>query len=203
MRAPKLIVPVVAAATLLAGCAIFDDEPAEDGESGDEQGDEPKASPGASKTANGGQAGSSVGVADVDPDDVLAEQTFTLPGTDDEVDVGVISLQVDDETMTLQLSYTPEFSSASSNDTISVWDMRGAGDGGGKPTFIDRENLKEYSLIEDGPDKWQADEVHTETTNGEPVVWWGVYPAPEDEVDTFDLRILPNVPEFTDVPVQQ
>lgn len=195
---PTLTAAVLAAA-LLTGCsspAPTEDTPASS--SAD-------AANGSGGAANGSAAGtqpdSGVGVASADAGTVLAEQDYTLPGTEDTVTIGVHSLVVDGKTMTLKLVMTPDFSSVSDNETVSIYDMKGSGAGYFNPQLVDRKNLKEYAVVRDGPTQWASNSVDTETTNGEPVIWWGVYAAPEDDIDTFDLRVLPGVPEFTNVPI--
>ncbi|WP_185972574.1 hypothetical protein [Georgenia yuyongxinii] len=148
-----------------------------------------------SDTAPAGGAG----VAGIDPADVVAEQTYTVPGSQDTVTVGLHSLVVDGQVMTLNLYFTPEFSSASDDAAISVFDMVGSGFG---PTLVDRANLKEYTILSENiTTDWEADQVYTEATNGEPVLWWAGFAAPQDDIDTIDVRVLDELPEFTDVPI--
>lgn len=33
------------------------------------------------------------------------------------------------------------------------------------------------------------------------MLWFGGYAAPEDEIDSIDLRVIDELPEFTDVPI--
>jgi len=143
---------------------------------------------------------SSAGVADVDPADVLAEQGYTVPGSEDTATIGVHSLVVDGDVMTLRLVLTPEFSSVSDTAAVSIYDIVGHA-GRFAPTLVDRENLKEYDIVGGSPTEWSSDTVYTKVTNGDPVVWWGVYAAPEDDIDTVDVRVLDELPEFTDVPI--
>lgn len=144
---------------------------------------------------------SGVGVAEIDTSDLLAEQTFTLPGTTDEVTVGVHSLVVEDQTMTLRLVYTPNVQSVGATGTVSLYNIwEGTVDA---PVLVDRENLKEYSVVQTDGRRWMADLHETEAANGDPLVWWGVYAAPEDDIETLDLRVASYLPEFTDVPVER
>jgi hypothetical protein len=139
-------------------------------------------------------------VADVDPADVLAEQTYTVPGSDDTATIGVHSLTVDGDVMTLRLVFTPDFSSVSDSDAVSVYDIVGHA-GRFAPMLVDRENLKEYDIVGGSPTEWTSDTVYTQVTNGDPMIWWGVYAAPEDDINTVDIRALDELPEFTDVPI--
>ncbi|WP_417233311.1 hypothetical protein [Arthrobacter sp.] len=197
------ILSVVLAAALLTGCSSG-------GSSGDQQGTEaatgaPSGSAGTASSSAGAASGadSGVGVESADTSKVLAQQEYTLPGTKDSVKLGVQSLVVEGKTMVLKLVVTPEFSSVGDNEPVSIYDATGGGSAYIAPKLVDRENLKEYSLIHDGATSWSTEIVTTDTTNHQPVIWWGVYAAPEDDVKTMDLRTMPGVPEFTNVPIQR
>src|SRR5699024_1856249 len=129
-------------------------------------------------------SGSSVGVNDIDTSEVLAEQTFEMPGTDDAATFGVHSLVVEGDVMRLYLTFTPEFESVSDNETVRLWDVNPKAF---RPLLIDRDNLKEYTVITDSAQDWSASSLDVEAVNGETAVWWGVYAAPEDDIDSFDL----------------
>ncbi len=147
----------------------------------------------------GSNGGGGVGVNAIDTSQVLAEQTYQIPGTEDYATFGVHSLVVEGDVMRLYLTYSPDFASVSDNEVVTLFDtvqpMKF------RPVLVDRENLKEYSVISDSGQDWSADSVDVATVNGGTAVWWGVYAAPEDDIDTFDLRILEGMPEFTDVPI--
>ncbi|WP_159609965.1 hypothetical protein [Glutamicibacter sp. JC586] len=138
--------------------------------------------------------------APVDTSDVIATNEFVVPGhKNDKVKVGIQSLKVEGKTMILQYVLTPDFSSESDSAKISIYDM--FGDLPPRTTLVDRENLKEYTVISDVGRSWAADAVHSQTTNHEPIIWWGVYAAPEDNNDSFDVRVIDSMAEFADVPV--
>ncbi|MGP9837321.1 hypothetical protein [Arthrobacter sp. 179] len=180
-----LITTVTLSAALLVGCSGGDSDP-EDAEA---------SSRTAPATASAGEA------APGDSHQVLAKQEYELPGTNDQVTVGIKSLVVDGDTMKLTLVLTPEFSSLGETDQVSIskitdpWYL--------SPRLIDREHHKEYSIVSDTFNKrWQVDTM-SNTTNGEPIIWWGIYAAPEDGIDSVDLRIFGDMPDFTNVPIQQ
>lgn len=135
----------------------------------------------------------------VDTGTVIAEQEFNVPGSKDTVTVGVQSLIVEGKTMKLQLVITPEFSSISDTAKTSIYDAFGKTSI--RPKLVDRVNLKEYSLISDTGQQWSTYAVNADTTNHEPIIWWGMYAAPEDENAVFDLRVIDTMEEFVDVPV--
>ena len=154
----------------------------------------------ASATTQAPSAQSETPTAAVDTSNVIASKEFTVPGhKDDKVTVGIQSLKVEGKTMTLQYVLTPDFASASDSAAISIYDM--FGNSSPRTTLVDRENLKEYSVISDVGRTWAADSVLTSTANHEPVIWWGVYAAPEDGNESFDIRVIDSMAEFTDVPV--
>lgn len=152
-----------------------------------------------SSAAQASVNGTDAPVIKVDTENVIATQEFTVPGSKDKVNVGIQSLTVEGKTMTLQFVLTPDFASSSDSSDISIYDMFGMTSP--KPTLVDRENLKEYSLISAPGRTWSAEVVNNRTTNHEPIIWWGVYAAPEDENETFDVRVIDSMAEFADVPV--
>ncbi|MCM3659394.1 hypothetical protein M3148_00050 [Georgenia satyanarayanai] len=186
-------------ALLLALTACSGEEPSRDG---------PVTTPPAEeRTADGeptedAAPESGTDVLELDPADIVAEATYTLPGTDDEVTVGVLPLEVDGDVMTLRLAFTPNSAGADADQPVAVYDMYPDNSFKFRPVLIDRENLKEYSLISDTGQDWSADSTALKAVNGDTVVWWGVYAAPQDDVETFDLRVRDSLPEFTEVPVQ-
>lgn len=126
---------ITLAAAVLTGCSVTGDD-------GAAKGSTAATSQDATKDAGAGNTdtvGSGAGLADVSPEEIIAEQTYTVPGSpDDKVTVGVHSLVVDGEMMTLSLYFTPDFGSESDEAEISVFDMVGSAFG---PTLIDRANL--------------------------------------------------------------
>ncbi len=196
-----LITTATFTAILLAGCSSGDSTP-ENGDASSQAGTaSASTSTGAPDEADSAEAKSKAGVASVDLSKVFVEQEFQLPGTKDETKFGIHSLVVDGDTMKLKIVMTPDFSSITDSETVSLFKM--TGESGTQPLLIDRENLKEYSVIRDGPKQWTADRVFTESSNGEPAVWWGVYAAPEDDIDSVDIRVLDGMPEFTNVPIER
>ena len=182
-------------ALVLAGCSADDapteaptTEQADPTEKASEAG---TADPKPADTATGGTA----------RDDVVDEATYTLPGTEDDVTVAVLPLEVEGDVMTLRLVFTPDFSSVGDDEPVDVYDMYPDNLYKFRPVLVDRENLKEYSPISDTGIDWTADTTGLSAVNGESVEWWGVYAAPEDDIDTFDLRLRESLPEFADIPV--
>ncbi|MDQ0093240.1 hypothetical protein [Paeniglutamicibacter psychrophenolicus] len=185
----SLIFAGVLATALLAGCSVQNQAPASTDTNS------PVESAAAEKDAP-------ARVVSVDTGTVIAQQEYKTPGSkDDKVAYGVQSLVVEGKTMVLKLVFTPDFASVSDSEAISVYDM--TGNVTFNPRLVYRENLKEYSLLTESVYTWATDRVRTETTNHEPVIWWGVYAAPKDDNDAFDLRVLDAMAEFPDIPVQR
>ncbi len=144
--------------------------------------------------------GSGAGVASYDPADVVVSQEVTVPGSEgDTATVGVLSLTVEGSVQVLRLVVTPNFSSVSTAESVNQYAVWGTD--AFRPTLVDMENLKVYSALSDTGQYWASDAVYNEAINGEPMIVWAVFAAPEDDVDAVDLRLHESWPEFTDIPV--
>ncbi len=181
-----LLVALVSSALLLTGCT------------GSE---EPTPGESTSQSADSGP-----GVAERD-EEALVEQTVSNPDApDDQATIGVVSLTVEDQPMVLRLVVTPDFASVSDAEEIAlgdVWDL-GAIRFGVDLRLIDRENLKEYSVIADTSGvRWSSTGSGVTTTNGEPMHAFAVFAAPEDDISTVDVVLKESWPEFTDVPISR
>lgn len=205
MTQMRRAVAVMALALTLTACSGADEEVA-DAPAGtqDPAGTEPDDADDAAGTeTTGPDAGepTGAGVRDLGSAEVVVQGSYTMPGTQDEVTVGVLPLEVEGDVLTLRLAYTPDFDSVSDTEPISFYDMGPELGWKFRPVLIDRENLKEYSLISSTGRDWSADGLSLEALNGETTYWWGVYAAPEDDIDAFDVRLPNELLEFTDVPV--
>ena len=139
-------------------------------------------------------------VAFPDPDDVVAEATFTSPNSDgDEVRVGIESIVVTDTTMELRLVITPV--TISSDDEMSVYDLLQNGTGVIPTTLIDREHLKEYTVLRDGGRRYETDSQLARARTGESVGYQRFFAAPEDDIDVIDVKVHDDLPVFEDVPL--
>ncbi|WP_209325929.1 hypothetical protein [Brevibacterium renqingii] len=150
----------------------------------------------------GSKDGAKPGVEKVDPDDVIAKQDVKVPGSDeDEVTVAIHSLVVDGKTQTLTMVVTPHFRSVGDDESISIYDSWG--ENKFNPQLIDTDNLKVYSPISDTYEEWTSDPVFTKTTNNQPVTAWAVFKAPENDIDSVDIRLQESWPKFTDIPITE
>ncbi|MFD6179312.1 MULTISPECIES: hypothetical protein [unclassified Isoptericola] len=146
-----------------------------------------------------GEDSGTPGVDFPDPDDVIADATFTVPGTEDKkVRIGVESIVVSGPTTELRLVMTPEFDDG--GRPASFYDATGEAP---SLTLIDRENLKEYRVVEaDGGGRWfRSDPVFTTALPGQSVGYQAFFAAPEDDITTVDVKLAESMPVFEDVPL--
>lgn len=144
------------------------------------------------------------GVVSVDPSDIIIEQTYTKAGTQDSTKVSVLSLQEEGDFMTLRIAFTPTFASVADDEYIDNWDLTQQLDMSAFESdivLLDRQNLKEYSVIRGEPGAMASSTGDVEILNGSTWVWWGTFAKPQDEVATLDLRVSDMMPEFTDIPI--
>ena len=148
------------------------------------------------------ESDSDAGAVQFDPEDVIVEQTYALTeNPDDAVTVGIQSLVVDGPAMTLTMVVTPDFSSVSDDEAVSLFDINE--ETLFRPTLLDRTNLKEYSVITNGGVAWASDNVETRTRNGTPMRVFATFAAPEDDIDAIEVSFRSVWTPFTDVPIQQ
>jgi hypothetical protein len=185
---------VVAVSLLVLGaCSDGTESPASDSQpTGEEQQTEDTDATGGSEAA---------GAVQFDPEDVIVEQTFALANPDDKVTVGLQSLVVDGQVMTLTMVVTPDFSSVRDDEDVSLFDVNE--ETLFRPTLLDRANLKEYSVITDAGTAWASRDVETRTRNGTPMRVFAVFAAPEDDIDTVEVSFRNEWAPFTDVPIER
>ncbi|MBC7375440.1 MAG: hypothetical protein H7323_15745 [Frankiales bacterium] len=138
----------------------------------------------------------------------LVEQTVSSPGApEDKVTIGVQSLTVEDKTMVLRLVLTPDFRSVSDNEPVELRDAARVGSQffGVDLRLLDRKNLKEYGVVSSRENSlvrwWASGSGDVSSVNGEPMYAFAVFAAPEDDIDSIDVRVNEQWPEFTDVPI--
>jgi len=146
-------------------------------------------------SADGGPAAGGV----PGPEEAVEIITYELPDEDLEVTVGLHSLQVDGEVMRLDLSFTPD---GRPNETYHINAMNRSSRM--YPVLNDRENLKQYSLLRSSGTVWATDTspFGTEVANGQTLMYYGYYAAPEDDIETLDIAVIDGLVEFTDAQIQ-
>lgn len=186
----RLCAALAATALLLVGCSGDNDGTPESAADG-------SGSAGASQDSGGG-------VQERDAPAIVEQSVVADPGfPEDAVTIGIQSLSVDGPTMVLRLVVTPDFASVSDDEEVALADVWSRAEKFGVPfRLIDRDNLKEYSVIADvNGDRWASGSYDVETVNGEPMYAFAVFAAPEDDIETVDVRLNEQWPDFTDVPI--
>ncbi|GGH47680.1 hypothetical protein [Microbacterium album] len=195
LRSTTTVGAIAALMLLLSACAP---EPATDGRDDPPAADAPTAEAEAGDGAEDAGAQGVVGVDFPDPDDVIADATFTVPGEPgQELRVGIESLAVRDGVTELRLVLTPLWTGSD----IRVYDMLGGAFTGSNLKLVDIANLKEYGVLSSGPHLFMSDPVTTRTASQTPVGFQAFFPTPEDDVDAFDVVIDPSWPSFQGVPL--
>ena len=183
----------------LAGCSRDDGGPAQG--SGTTEAGGAGGAGATTTTAGGSRAGEPV---TVDPDKVVATQTFKLQKRpENTVEVGVVSLKVNGRVAVLRLVFTPRFATASANEAISIYDIFERN--GYYPYLLDMEHLKRYDVVraEDGSSTFASDSVGTRTVNGTPMAAYAVFAAPEDGATKLDVHVADYWPAFEGIAVQR
>jgi hypothetical protein len=189
IRMTGVVVLAIASVLLLGACSDGDEAPSPD-----------QQQSGASEEAV--ESDSDAGAVQFDPEDVIVEQTYALTeNPEDAVTVGIQSLVVDGPVMTLTMVVTPDFSSVSDDEAVSLFDTNE--ETLFRPTLLDRANLKEYSVITDGGVAWASADVETRTRNGAPMRVFATFAAPEDDIDAIEVSFRSVWTPFTDVPIQR
>lgn len=192
---------LVTGSLLLASCSDDGSESSQPGE--DAAPPEAQVTDDADEATDEGAGESRAGVEERDAETIV-EQTVVLPGSaDDQATVGIQSLTVEDEIMVLRLVVTPDFASVSDDTVVTLGQALDAGGFmfGVNLRLLDRANLKEYSVINTNVQYWASQALKVGSRNGEAMYAFAVFAAPEDDIDTVDVRIHEQWPEFTDVPI--
>lgn len=190
----------VAGIILLAGCssedpAEFDDSGSPTGESEESSApeDEPESGDDETEVVNTGEA---IGASWPDPNNVVAEDVFPVPGSErDKIRIGIEAIVVTDETMELRLMLTPE----EGGDGIRVWDVLRE-QIAIEVRLIDRVNLKEYSVLKADGKRYMPNDS-ARLTAGHTLGYPIFYAPPEDDIDKVDVRLNSSLPIFEDVPL--
>lgn len=186
-------------AMALTGCTS---SPSDSGKDAQGSGSQGSGSQGSGSEGSEGSDASGAGVAETNFDDVIVEQDVKVGGSDERTaTIGVLSLKVEGEIQTLRLVVTPHFDSADDDERINIYDVWN--ERKFSPQLLDKDNLKVYSPISQSHRSWTSDSVLTKTENEEPMEAWAVYSAPQDDMDSVDIRLADSWPVFTDVPIDR
>lgn len=205
------------AATVLTVSACGDDDTAEfdsaaqqadetqaEGEADTEESESPMRAEDADDVAAEGDAGTGDGESGNEyvrgPEDAVESQAYDLPERDLEVTVGLHTLRVEDDVMLLELSFTPEGDGGGTHGFNDFSMGRGV-----EPVLTDRENLKQYTIVGSGGDRWASNSGVTSTPveSGQTVMFYAYYSAPQDDIDTVDVTVIDGLVVFDDVEIEQ
>lgn len=152
--------------------------------------------------ADAGNAASAAGP--VEPGDALETVTYEIPTEDIDgtITVGFHHLQVDENTMELLLTFTPEFEQ---DEAYTLWQLHSQDHSQVAPALYDRDNLKRYDILRSGGgwdtgNVWASGQHVIELASGDTQAYWANYAVPEDDIDTISVGI-PNAPEIKDVEI--
>ena len=102
--------------------------------------------------------------------------------------------------MQLRLAVTPDLEGTSDAGTVNLFSA--LGDTLFRPTLVDVEHLKEYSVVQTAQGQpWLSRELDTKGPDGAPMLAYAWFTAPEDDISSIDVRITGFWPAFTDVPI--
>lgn len=160
----------------------------------------------ASDDENNENSNNSAANTQITADDAVETVTYDIPtgDIDGTITVGFHSLKVRGETMELTLTYTPEFEGG---DSYNLWELNGRDHSVVAPALFDRENLKRYDILRDGPswdsaDVWNSRQAVTELNSGDTQVYQATFAAPQDDIDTINVAVS-GAPEFENVQVER
>lgn len=169
-------------------------------------------------------AAESDSAADQEPTDVTRQmndalQTITYPmqGHEGEITMGIFAPEVQGETMLVSMLFEPEFDD---EETEGVQFRKLHGEPAKNvlmPVVSDRENFKAYHVPREttnefvqgggwtggsfGAGTWASTIGDVEVRSGEQYVHWAYFPAPEDDIDTVDIAVIPGVQEFRNIEI--
>ena len=181
--------------SVLGGCSDSDD-----GTAGT------ATSPTSARSTGGGGGGDdaeAAEAAEIDPDDVIAKQTFKLRrNPENTVEVGIVSLVVTGKVATLRMVFTPRFASVAAGTTVDLYDIYEQEVFGAY--LLDLPHLKRYDIVRSNSNElFASDTTTSESVNGSPMAVYAVFAAPEDGATAVDVHIADWWPAFKAVPVKR
>lgn len=151
-----------------------------------------------------------------DPDEALQTVTYAMTGpTEGEITMALQGLEVGEEGMLITVTFIPEYEQGD-EPAHFVEDMHNPDNANIVnyllPVVSDRDNLKAYYVPLDNParagggwgtgsDNAWATNVNHHVHSGEALTMWAYVPAPQDDIDTVDVSMVPGAPEFRDVEI--
>lgn len=135
----------------------------------------------------------------LDPEDAIETVVYEVPGeSGTTIEVGLHDLRIVDEVMLLELSFTGEFYGEDAQNIYNMFNLVAI-----YPELNDRENLKQYTVIGSGQNRWSTPSTNSGQAyeSGQTAPYWAYYAAPVDDIDTITVTVLPGAIEFEDVEI--
>lgn len=148
-------------------------------------------------------------------DDAVQTITYPVEGYDGEITMGLLPLAVQGESMQVTVVFEPQFDNE--DDSVEFSDLHGETSPVLAPVVNDRENMKAYNVPRETTNPhvqgggwipgqfasgtWASAIGDVEVSSGGQYVHWANFPAPEDDIDTVDVAVVPGAQEFQDVQI--
>lgn len=148
-------------------------------------------------------------------DDAVQTITYPMQDHDGEITMGMLSLEVQGESMQVSVVFEPQFDNE--DDTAEFSKLHGETGSVLAPAVNDRENMKAYNVprkttnphVQGGgwlggsfaPGTWASAIGDVEVRSGGQYVHWANFPVPEDDIETVDVSVVPGAQEFRDVEI--
>ena len=199
MRHTRMLPVALCAVLMLGGCGGGDD----DGGDNPDGADTPAATAESGGTNEAeGTATPTAGTVEEEPLAQQAVRARTTPSAT--VDVAVLSLKVDGELATLELSFTPHDPEPEDPDAqYSVEELHGRAPTALLITLVDPVNLKRYMVVNDSRDN--ALETNTATARvdlDQTITTKHTFAAPPPDVTKIDVSVG-DWPTFRNVPIER
>lgn len=152
-----------------------------------------------------------------DLDDAVQTITYPMQGHEGDITMGIFAPEVQGETMLVSVVFEPEFADEQP-EGVRFQDLHGeTGNTVLAPVVSDRENFKAYHVPREATygfvqgggwigssfanGTWASPIGDVEVRSGEQYLHWAYFPAPEDDIDTVDIAVIPGMQEFRDIEI--
>lgn len=148
-------------------------------------------------------------------DDAMETITYPMQGYDGEITMGLLPPEVQGDSMQVSVVFEPQFENE--DESVEFRELHGEIGSVLAPVVNDRENMKAYHVprvstnphVQGGgwfagrfaPETWASAIGSVEMRSGEQYVHWAHFPAPEDDIDTVDVAVVPGAQEFQNVQI--
>ena len=146
-------------------------------------------------------------------DDAVETITYPMQEHEGEITMGLLTPEVEGDSMLVSVVFQPDF--ADDGEAVQFSTLHGAVGGVLAPAVSDRQNMKAYHVPREVTHEsvqgggwlsgahaggaWASAIGDVEVRSGEQYLHWAYFPAPEDDIDTVDVAVIPGAQEFRDV----